>query len=57
MAACPLPNRLRLTASVGLACRRRDDDVGSLLQRVDDLLYAAKASGGDAVRADGPAVR
>jgi len=52
VAACPLPHRLQLTASVGLTCRRHDDDATSLLRRVDDLMYAAKTSGRDAVRAD-----
>jgi len=52
VAACPLPHRLRLTASVGLTCRRHDDDATSLLRRVDDLMYAAKTSGRDTVRAD-----
>jgi diguanylate cyclase (GGDEF)-like protein len=52
VAACPLPHHLQLTASVGLTCRRPEDDTTSLLRRVDDLMYAAKTSGRDAVRAD-----
>lgn len=55
VAACPLPNQLRLTVSVGLACRRHDDDVDTLLGRVDALLYAAKAVGRNVVCADEPA--
>lgn len=55
VAACPLPNRLRITVSVGLACRRHDDDVATLLRRVDALLYAAKAVGRNVVRTEEPA--
>lgn len=39
-----------LTLSIGLAMAQPSDDKHSLIQRVDEALYRAKASGGDCVR-------
>ncbi|WP_455384315.1 diguanylate cyclase [Acidihalobacter prosperus] len=41
----PMP----ITASVGVAAYRRGESIAELLKRVDDLMYAAKRSGKDAV--------
>ena len=41
-----------LTLSIGVAVMGDEDDPSSLLQRADECLYAAKASGKNAVRSD-----
>ena len=39
-----------VTISAGIAFRRRGEDEESLIDRVDDALYLAKANGRDQVR-------
>jgi diguanylate cyclase (GGDEF)-like protein len=46
------PELLPLTVSIGLAQAREGDSVGSLLQRADDALYAAKRNGRDRVEVE-----
>lgn len=41
---------VELTLSIGLAMARPADDKHTLVQRVDEALYRAKASGGDCIR-------
>ena len=38
-----------VTASVGIALSRLDDDLGSLLRRADAEAYAAKRAGGNRI--------
>lgn len=40
----------RLTVSIGVTAVRAENTVESLIGRVDDLLYAAKAAGRNCVR-------
>jgi diguanylate cyclase (GGDEF)-like protein len=42
---------IALSISVGATASTRDDDVGSMLRRADEALYAAKAAGRDRVHA------
>jgi diguanylate cyclase (GGDEF)-like protein len=41
-----------VTASVGIAIARRDDDTASLLRRADALAYDSKRAGGDGFRSE-----
>lgn len=41
---------VELTMSIGLAMAQPSDDKNSLIRRVDEALYRAKASGGDCIR-------
>ncbi|MBY6064008.1 GGDEF domain-containing protein [Pseudidiomarina sediminum] len=45
IAAFKFRNGIHITSSFGVACVRSDDDATSLMQRVDQALYAAKTSG------------
>ncbi|MEP4652975.1 MAG: EAL domain-containing protein, partial [Ilumatobacter sp.] len=46
-----------LSASIGISRSRPDDDVSSMLERADQLMYSAKEQGRGRVRADQPIVR
>jgi len=45
-----------VTASVGIAIARSDDDTASLLRRADALAYETKRAGGDGFSSEAPAV-
>ncbi len=46
-----------LSASIGISRSRPDDDVSSMLERADHMMYSAKEQGRGRVRADEPIVR
>ncbi|MBB3221592.1 GGDEF domain-containing protein [Pseudoduganella umbonata] len=47
------PAGLSVTASFGIAARAPDEDIGAVIKRADEALYAAKAAGRDCVVVDG----
>lgn len=49
-----LPAGFVVTASFGVAKRRRGEDLADLLHRADELVYAAKRAGRDRILADAP---
>jgi diguanylate cyclase (GGDEF)-like protein/PAS domain S-box-containing protein len=48
----PAPGAVIVTASIGVATLREDENVAGLLKRVDDLMYRAKEAGRDQVCCD-----